>query len=117
MQHAAGASRDALDGLPMAVFGIGDDGMLAYVNRLAVRQWPQWSSALGSDPAPAMQQMLAALEQPSLRAEAEGLRPASEGKNARVWLRPLSGQQQPLGYLMLVQLLQEAAAAEPESPT
>ena len=117
MQNAAGASRDALDGLPMAVFGIGDDGMLAYVNRLAVRQWPQWSSALGSDPAPAMQQMLAALEQPSLRAEAEGLRTAIEGQNARVWLRPLSGQQQPLGYLMLVQLLQEAAAAEPESPT
>ena len=117
MQCAAGASRDALDGLPMAVFGIGDDGMLAYVNRLAVRQWPQWSSALGSDPAPAMQQMLAALEQPSLRAEAEGLRTAIEGQNARVWLRPLSGQQQPLGYLMLVQLLQEAAAAEPESPT
>ncbi|UCU93271.1 response regulator [Hydrogenophaga taeniospiralis] len=117
MQNAAGASRDALDGLPMAVFGIGDDGMLAYVNRLAVRQWPQWSSALGSDPAPAMQQMLAALEQPSLRAEAEGLRTAIEGQNARVWLRPLSGQQQPLGCLMLVQLLQEAAAAEPESPT
>lgn len=117
MQNAAGASRDALDGLPMAVFGIGDDGMLAYVNRLAVRQWPQWSSALGSDPAPAMQQMLAALERPSLRAEAEGLRTAIEGRNARVWLRPLSGQQQPLGYLMLVQLLQEAAAAGPESPT
>jgi CheY-like chemotaxis protein len=117
MQNAAGASRDALDGLPMAVFGIGDDGMLAYVNRLAVRQWPQWSSALGSDPAPAMQQMLAALEQPSLRAEAEGLRTTIEGRNARVWLRPLSGQQQPLGCLMLVQLLQDAAAAGPESPT
>jgi len=116
MQHAAGASRDALDGLPMAVFGIGDDGMLAYVNRLAVRQWPQWSSALGGDPAPSMQHMLAALEQPSLRAETEGLRTAIDGRNARVWIRQLTGEQQPLGYLMLVQLLQEAAAAAPGNP-
>lgn len=114
MQNAAGASRDALDGLPMAVFGIGDDGMLAYVNRLAVRQWPQWSSALGSDPAPSMQHMLAALEQPALRAETEGLRTAIDGRNARVWIRQLTGPQQPLGYLMLVQLLQDATAV-PES--
>lgn len=115
MQNAAGASRDALDGLPMAVFGIGDDGMLAYVNRLAVRQWPQWSSALGGDPEPSMQHMLAMLEQPSLRAETEGLRTAINGKNARVWIRQLTGPKQPLGYLMLVQLLQDCAAVAPES--
>jgi len=115
MQNAAGASRDALDGLPMAVFGIGDDGMLAYVNRLAVRQWPQWSSALGSDPAPAMQQVLAALEAPALRSDTDGIHTDIEGRNARVWVRPLTGQQQPLGYLVLVQLLQDAAAVTPGS--
>ncbi|MCY1547805.1 hypothetical protein D9M68_838830 [compost metagenome] len=64
-----------------------------------------------------MQQVLAALEQPSLRAEAEGLRTTIEGRNARVWLRQLTGRQQPLGCLMLVQLLQDAVTAVPESHT
>lgn len=116
MQNAAGASRDALDGLPMAVFGIGDDGMLAYVNRLAVRQWPQWSSALGGDPVPAMRQVLAVLEEPALRSDTEGLCADIEGRNARVWVRPLTGQQQPLGCLMLVQLLHPSAALAPGMP-
>lgn len=115
MQNAAGASRDALDGLPMAVFGIGDDGMLAYVNRLAVRQWPQWSAALGGDPAPAMQRMLAELEEPALLSGTAGLRADIEGRSARVWIRPLAGQQQALGHLVLVQLLQDAAAEAPVS--
>lgn len=117
MQNAAGASRDALDGLPMAVFGIDDDGMLAYVNRLAVQQWPQWSSALGGDPVPSMRQVLAGLEEPALSSDTDGLHADIEGRNARVWVRPLAGQQQALGHLVLVQLLQDAAAVTTGSLT
>jgi CheY-like chemotaxis protein len=108
MQNAAGASRDALDVLPMAVFGIGDDGMLAYVNRLAVRQWPHWSSALGSDPVPSMQQVLAVLESAVKHDRNEGLRTTIGGHDAWVWIRPMIGQRHPLGQLMLVQLQPEA---------
>lgn len=116
MQSAAGASRDALDGMPMAVFGIGEDGMLAYVNRLAVHQWPEWSSALGGDPAPSMLQVLAVLKQPLVQhadADADGMCTAIEGRNALVWLRQMPGQPKPLGHLMLVQLLQDANVAAP----
>jgi hypothetical protein len=117
MQNAAGASRDALDGLPMAVFGIGADGMLAYVNRQAVIQWPQWSSALGGEPEPSMQQVLATLVEPAQRPHTQGLRTTIEGRSAGVWICPLSGLQQPLGYLMLVQLLHENATVAPGSLT
>lgn len=115
MQNAAGASRDALDVLPMAVFGIGDDGMLAYVNRLAVRQWPHWSSALGGDPVPSMQQVLAVLESAVKRDSHQGFRTTIGGHDAWVWIRPMTGQRQPLGQLMLVQLQQpepKAVASE-----
>jgi hypothetical protein len=98
----------------MAVFGIDDDGMLAYVNSQAVRQWPQWSSALGGDPEPSMQQMLVVLEEAALRSDTDGLHTDIDGRNARVWVRPLTGQQ-PLGCLMLVQLPQDAEAVAPES--
>ncbi|UJW79405.1 response regulator [Hydrogenophaga sp. SL48] len=109
MQNAAGASRDALDALPMAVFGIGDDGMLAYVNRLAVHQWPHWSSALGLEPLPSMQRVLSALAS-SAACDDDGFRTAIDGHPARVWLRPMPGQRHPLGRLVLVQLQTEAMA-------
>lgn len=114
MQKAAGASRDALDVLPMAVFGIGDDGMLAYVNRLAVRQWPHWSSALGGDPVPSMQQVLAVLESAVERDGNEGLRTTIGGHDAWVWIRPMAGDRHPLGQLMLVQLQPEAMVVPTE---
>jgi CheY-like chemotaxis protein len=109
MQNAAGASRDALDALPMAVFGIGDDGMLAYVNRLAVHQWPHWSSALGLEPWPSMQRVLSALAS-SAAGDDDGLHTAIDGHPARVWVRPMPGQRHPLGRLVLVQLQTEAMA-------
>lgn len=117
MQNAAGASRDALDGLPLAVFGISDNGMLAYVNRLAVQQWPQWALALGCDPVPSMKRVLASLEQHATRSEAAGLHTFIEGKGAQVWRQPLTGQAQALGCLVLVQLAQEETAASPEFTT
>lgn len=113
MQNAAGASRDALDVLPMAVFGIGDDGMLAYVNRLAVRQWPHWSSALGGDPVPSMQQVLTVLESAVQCDSSEGLRTTIGGHDAWVWIRPMVGERHPLGQLMLVQLQPEAMVVPP----
>jgi EAL domain-containing protein (putative c-di-GMP-specific phosphodiesterase class I)/CheY-like chemotaxis protein len=115
MQNAAGASRDALDGLPMAVFGIGADGMLAYVNRQAVVHWPQWSSALGGEPDPAMQEVLDLLAEPPRRPTTQGLRTLIEGRSAEVWLCPLPGLEQPLGSLMLVQLLHHNATMAPGS--
>lgn len=111
MQQAAGASRDALDGLPLAVFGIGMDGMLAYVNRQAVVQWPQWSSALGGEPEPSMQEVMGRLVPPARHLQTEGLAATIEGRSARAWICPLTGLEQPLGYLMLVQLLQENLVA------
>ncbi|HEX5739404.1 MAG TPA: EAL domain-containing protein [Hydrogenophaga sp.] len=117
MQQAAGASRDALDGLPMAVFGIGVDGMLAYVNRQAVNQWPQWASALGGDLEPSMQEVLDLLVPPAQRPHTDGLTTTIEGRSARAWICPLTGLQQPLGYLMLVQLLHESATLAPGSLT
>lgn len=109
MQQAAGASRDALDGLPMAVFGIGVDGMLAYVNRQAIFQWPQWASALGCDPEPSMQAVLDLLLPPEQRQHTQGIPMTIEGRNARTWICPLAGLQQPLGCLLLVQTLTENA--------
>jgi len=114
MQNAAGASRDALDGLPMAVFGVGADGMLAYVNRQAVIQWPQWSCALGGDPDPSMQQVLNSLQAPTHRRHEQGLQMTIEGRRTGVWICPQKGLQQPLGYLLLVQLLHEDALVAPE---
>lgn len=116
MQNAAGASRDALDGLPMAVFGIGTDSMLAYVNRLAVIQWPRWSSALGGEPEPSMQHLLATLMHLAPQPSTQGLRTTIEGRTASAWICPLSGMRQPLGHLMLVQLLNETATLAPGNP-
>lgn len=115
MQNAAGAARDALDGLPIAVFGIDEEGMLVYVNRLAVRQWPIWSSALGSDLDPAMQQVLATLGDSPQCNGTDGLCTNVDGFQARVWIRQLPARPQPTGQLLLLQLLQPAAA-EWESP-
>lgn len=117
MQSAAGASRDALDGFPMAVFGIGADGTLAYVNRQAVIQWPQWSCALGGEPEPSMQQVLATLMQPGQQPDTQGMRTTIEDRSARAWICPLKGQEQPLGHLLLMQLLHDTAAAESGHPT
>jgi response regulator RpfG family c-di-GMP phosphodiesterase len=117
MQNAAGAARDALDGLPFAVFGISDNGMLAYVNRLAVQQWPQWALALGCDPAPSMKRVLASLERVAPRTDAAGWHTVIEGKGAQVWRQPLTGPAQALGCLVLVQLAQEDTAAAPEFTT
>lgn len=115
MQNAAGASRDALDGLPMAVFGIGADGMLAYVNRQAVTHWPLWSSALGGEPDPAMQGVLDLLAEPSRRSSTQGVRKTIEGRRVEAWLCPLPGPERPLGNLMLVQLLHDNATMAPGS--
>ncbi len=109
MQNAAGASRDALDALPMAVFGLGVDGMLVYVNRLAVHQFPQWSSALGGAPVSSMQQTLAGLEVRAPHSGDAGHCTDMDGQVVRVWVRPLTGPQQPLGRLVLVQ--QQLASA------
>lgn len=113
MQGAAGASRDALDVLPMAVFGLAEDGMLAYVNHSAVCQWPLWASALGSDPLPSMQQLLADPAHGVAGASASGSHTTIEGRRARVWFRQLSGHRQALGKLMLVQLLPDATETAP----
>lgn len=115
MQHAAGVARDALDGLPIAVFGIDDEGMLVYVNGQAVHQWPDWSSALGSELEPSMQQLLAALEQPAPMAVEQGRCTTIGDRLARVWVRRLTGRAQPLGTLMLVQQVQDDAPAKEEN--
>jgi len=117
MQNAAGASRDVLDGFPLAVFGIGADGTLAYVNRQAVMEWPQWSSALGGEPEPPMQQVLASLMHPQQLPDTQGQQMTIEGRSARVWICPLKGQDQPLGHLLLVELLPEMATVATGHPT
>lgn len=109
MQNAAGASRDALDALPMAVFGLSVDGMLVYVNRLAVRQFPDWSSALGGVPEPSMQQLLARLAPPHHRCDDAGHCTDVDGHAVRIWVRSLTGPQQPLGQLVFMQRQQAAA--------
>lgn len=115
MQRAAGAARDALDVLPMAVFGLAEDGVLAYVNHAAVCQWPLWASAVGSDPFPSMQELISTPEQAMQGASVNGLQTTIEGRRARVWFRDLCGHQQALGKLMLVQQLPEASVTSPWS--
>ena len=96
---------------------IGADGTLAYVNRQAVMDWPQWSSALGGEPEPPMQQVLASLMRPQQRPDTQGQQMTIEGQNARVWICPLKGQDQPLGHLLLVELLPEMATVATGHPT
>ena len=110
MQRAAGAARDALDALPMAVFGVGDDGVLAYVNHHAVCQWPHWASTLGADPAPPMRRLLDALASAGQSAGTDGVCTDIEGHSVRVWLRPVSGLRPSMGQLMLVQRQAQAVA-------
>jgi EAL domain-containing protein (putative c-di-GMP-specific phosphodiesterase class I)/CheY-like chemotaxis protein len=103
MQAAAGASRDMLDLLPMAVFGVGAEGMLAYANRCAIRDWPLWASALGDEPEPQLMELLAALDETQDRSVPdEGLDLGLDGRQVTAWKRRLSGEQDDLGSLLIL---------------
>lgn len=117
MQNAAGASRDALDALPMAVFGLSVDGMLVYVNRMAVRQFPHWSSVLGGAPEPSMQLLLSRLQTHPHRCGDAGHCTDIEGDAISIWVRSLTGPQHPLGQLVFMQRQQACApvAREPSA--
>jgi hypothetical protein len=61
-----------------------------------------------------MLQLLTALGQPAKRSDTDGLCTAINGRNALVWLHQVPGQKKPLGHLMMVQLLEDAAVAVPD---
>jgi EAL domain-containing protein (putative c-di-GMP-specific phosphodiesterase class I)/FixJ family two-component response regulator len=103
MQVAAGASRDMLDLLPMAVFGVGAEGMLAYANRCAIRDWPMWASALGDEPEPQLLELMATLDEAGGDGVPdEGLDLGLDGRQVTAWKRRLAGEQDDLGSLLIL---------------
>jgi hypothetical protein len=113
MQAAAGASRDMLDLLPMAVFGVGAEGMLAYANRSAIRDWPLWASALGDEPESRLLEMIGRLDD----LPGEGLELDVDGRHVTVWKRQLSGEQSELGTLLILHEAKSALQRELEPST
>lgn len=103
MQAAAGASKDMLDLMPMAVFGVGSEGILAYVNRCALTDWPAWGSALGDEPEPDLLHLLESLDERSESGTSEGASLELGGRQVTAWKRTLYAAKDILGSLLILQ--------------
>lgn len=109
LQDAAGAAHDLLGGLPLAVFGLDSEGRLAYVNAMALQEWPQWAADLGDMPAP---ELAALLERPPGQAFAER-RATLGGRPVRLWLAQLALPGQASGLLLAVLPLDQLGLSGP----
>ncbi len=110
MQSAAGASRDMLDLIPVSIFGVGSEGILAYANRCAISEWPEFAVALGEEPEEQLSALMERLNQDAASPVPQGVSLGLSGRQVTAWKRTLTGTQGELGSLIILH-------AEPAAPT
>ena len=102
MQSAAGASRDMLDLIPVSIFGVGSEGILAYANRCAISEWPEFASALGEEPEDQLMALMDRLDEDAACRIPQGVSLGLSGRQVTAWKRTLSGTQGELGSLIIL---------------
>ena len=102
MQSAAGASRDMLDLIPVSIFGVGSEGILAYANRCAISEWPEFASALGEEPEAQLMALMGKLDEDAACRVPQGVSLGLSGRQVTGWKRTLSGPQGELGSLIIL---------------
>ena len=111
MQSAAGASRDMLDLIPVSIFGVGSEGVLAYANRCAISEWPEFASALGEEPEAQLASLMERLDQDAACLVPQGVSMGLAGRHVTAWKRTLTGAQGDLGSLIILHAHPETAEA------
>jgi EAL domain-containing protein (putative c-di-GMP-specific phosphodiesterase class I)/FixJ family two-component response regulator len=111
MEDSAGSARDLVDALPAAIFGLDNDGMLAYMNHNAMALIPQALSQLGSEPDPALAALAARLRGDHGRGENIGEPVRIDHHSLRAWLCRLPEGALPRGELLV--LIPAETTAEP----
>jgi hypothetical protein len=111
MQSAAGASRDMLDLIPVSIFGVGSEGVLAYANRCAISEWPEFASALGEEPEAQLASLMELLDQDAACLVPQGVSMGLAGRHVTAWKRTLTGAQGDLGSLIILHTHPETAEA------
>lgn len=116
LQAAVSGARDLVDQLPLAVLGFDPDGLLAYANRSAFTDHPEWTMDLGGEPAPALRGLLedahAAAAAPG---PADSRRLSVGGANFEVWagaLRSDRDPERPLGHVLMLHAVGEASPGD-----
>ena len=89
LQAGADSVRDLVDLLPAAVFGVGADGMLAYLNQPAASLLPDALAGLGGDPSPELAQLLATLHRAATPHSSAGHRVLVRQQPHRAWLKAM----------------------------
>lgn len=102
MQSAAGASRDMLDLIPVSIFGVGSEGILAYANRCAISEWPEFAVALGEEPEEQLLALMDRLNQDAASPVPQGVSLGLSGRQVTAWKRTLMGAQGELGSLIIL---------------
>lgn len=114
MQSAAGASRDMLDLIPVSIFGVGSEGILAYANRCAISEWPEFASALGEEPEEQLTALMDKLNEDAACQVPQGVSLGLSGRRVTAWKRTLTGAQGELGSLIILHANPTASMGEME---
>ena len=102
MQVSAGSSREMVDALPAAVFGLDPDGILAFLNQRAVELLPQAQLWLGAQPDPWMQTLIATLRSSGPAGREAGHAVLIEQRRHLAWLQALPEPGAGRGELLLL---------------
>lgn len=114
MQSAAGASRNMLDLIPVSIFGVGSDGILAYANQCAICEWPEFASELGEEPEEQLMALMEKLNQDPTCLVPKGVPLELSGRRVTAWKRTLAGAQGELGSLIILHANPTASKSEME---
>jgi EAL domain-containing protein (putative c-di-GMP-specific phosphodiesterase class I)/FixJ family two-component response regulator len=102
MEDSVGSTRDLVDALPAAIFGLDTDGMLAYMNHNAMALMPQSLGHLGSELDPTLARLAARLRNDPGQAENIGEPVQIERHSLRAWLCRLPEGALPRGELLVL---------------